>query len=498
MQDWLATIVGAGAATGLALLLWAFYGRRAGGRGASRVIEGETAILLRMGAVIDWTQDAELLLDRPSLEGASWADLRDALLPRFPDLPEIPPTGRTVLAAANDPSATLAITAQRGTVRVILSMPRPSAARLHRLFVLGEMRDRLQTVLDSAPLASWITDSQGELVWRNDAFGDLRDHFEERTRPPFDLPGLTESPSFATRASIPDGRGGQRWFEVTAQPFEGGRLHFAKDIGDLVAAEMAQRNFVQTLSKTFAHLPIGLAVFDRDRRLVLFNPALVDLTRLPADFLSTRPNLMSFLDQLREKRMMPEPKNYVSWREQLGEMITAARNDRFCETWTLESGLTYKVTGRPHPDGAVAFLFEDISAEISLTRRFRSELELTQSVIDSFEDGIAVFSQMGVLTFCNEAYRKLWEGDSQTAQAETNILDATRHWQAASRPSQAWAEIRDFVLTRRQREIWETDITLKSGQRLLCRVEPVAGGASMLRFTRVATGAEDRAEPVAG
>jgi hypothetical protein len=63
------------------------------------------------------------------------------------------------------------------------------------------------------------------------------------------------------------------------------------DITEIVRAQQAQKNFVQTLTKTFATLAIGLAIFDRNRQLMLFNPALIDLPALPADFLSARPNL---------------------------------------------------------------------------------------------------------------------------------------------------------------------------------------------------------------
>ena len=42
----------------------------------------------------------------------------------------------------------------------------------------------------------------------------------------------------------------------------------------------------------------------------------------------------------------------------------------------------------------------DLAAEISLTRNFRAELELGQSLMDTFEDALAVFSAAGVLTFC--------------------------------------------------------------------------------------------------
>ena len=47
-------------------------------------------------------------------------------------------------------------------------------------------------------------------------------------------------------------------------------------------AETALRGFMQTLAKTFAHLPTGLAIFDQHRQLALFNPALAPLGKWTA------------------------------------------------------------------------------------------------------------------------------------------------------------------------------------------------------------------------
>ena len=60
-------------------------------------------------------------------------------------------------------------------------------------------------------------------------------------------------------------------------------------------------------------------------------------------------------------------------------MIAAATDGRYQETWSLENGQTYSIRGRPHPDGATAFLIEDITAEVTLTRNFRAELEQSQN-----------------------------------------------------------------------------------------------------------------------
>ena len=239
---------------------------------------------------------------------------------------------------------------------------------------------------------------------------------------------------------------------------------------------------MQPLTKTFAQLSIGLATFDRQRQLALFNPALIDLTSLPAEFLSARPNLLSFFDRLRDRQMMPEPKNYRSWRDQITDLVAAADNGLYLETWSLPSGLTYRISGRPHPDGAVAFLFEDISAEISLTRQFRSQLELGQSALNAMEQSIAVFSATGVLAFSNTAYRKMWHIDPDSGFAEITVIDASRHWQSHSLPTPVWGDLRDFVNQFGDRSDWQAEVTLRDGRMVACHVAPMPGGATMVQF----------------
>ena len=179
------------------------------------------------------------------------------------------------------------------------------------------------------------------------------------------------------------------------------RLIFALPADAAVQAETALRDFMQTLTKTFAHLHVGLAIFDQQRQLQLFNPALLDLTGLPVDFLSMRPSLLSVLDAMRDRNMIPEPKDYRGWRRQLVELEKAAASGLYEETWSLPGGQTYRVIGRPHPNGAIALMFEDISGEMLRTRRYRADLELGQSVIDQMDEAIAVFSEGGQLVMSN-------------------------------------------------------------------------------------------------
>ncbi|MEM8631497.1 MAG: PAS-domain containing protein [Pseudomonadota bacterium] len=364
----------------------------------------------------------------------------------------------------------------------------------HSIAALEDQVAFHKTLAKHAPFLIWKSTGDGRTVWCNPSYAQLHDDVAE-TGESWDAPslfGLTEVPSEAgaahsavRRVSVKKpGTDDVLWFDTLSFPLGDGILHFALPADDAVKAEGALREFIQTLAKTFAHLPIGLAIFSKTRKLVLFNPAMTDLSGLPVTFLSAQPRLVEFLDALREKRVMPEPKNYATWRQEVSALEAEAVNGTFQETWSLPEGQTYRVTGRPHPDGAVAFLFEDITSEIALTRRFRAELELGQAVMDAQSEAIAVFSQSGILTLSNTAYADLWGMDPTTTLGDVRVTDAMEAWLELGEPSPVWGEIRDFVDSIDDRTDWTAQARLKSGVDLSCRIVPLAGGSVLCGFRR--------------
>jgi PAS domain-containing protein len=145
------------------------------------------------------------------------------------------------------------------------------------------------------------------------------------------------------------------------------------------------------------------------------------------------------------------------------------------------------VTGRPHPGGALAFLIEDISAEISLTRRFRAEMETGQAVIDSLPEAIAVFSASGSLALSNDAYARLWGADPSTFIGTFGIVDATRSWSEKCAPSPVWGDVRDYVSNFSDRTDWNATVNLRDGRSLNCRFAPLAGGSTLVGFSLAET-----------
>jgi len=475
-------------------MLWIARSRgqkRSTAREMMREAGRQTTFLFDGDTLLDATPPAQKIIEEAD-GGSDWQRLQETLRNRFP---EFPSDARTLnecgpiwfLAAAPQDGGTITTECWNGVTRIELSDgldQTQSAADQHRLKSLSKELETLRQAMDGAPYPVWQTDAEEVVTWFNEAYRQLHTKVCSTEQDKvFDVgsEGQVAKGKIRCSLSVPD-TDQLYWFDITMARFTEHRMFYAVDVNAVVSAEISQRNFVQTLAKTFAQLSTGLAIFDRNRQLALFNPALIDLTALPVEFLSARPNLLSFFDRLRDNRMMPEPKNYSTWREQIADLVAAASDGRYFETWTLPSGPTYRVSGRPHPDGAVAFLFEDISAEVSLTRRFRSELELGQSLLDAIEDAIVVFSSTGILTISNTAYRDLWGIDPDSSFVDMTVLDSIRHWQSKCDATPILGEIRDYVLEYTERAEWDAPVRTTTGTDLICRVHPATGGATMVRF----------------
>lgn len=480
------------AATAAVAVCFLSPGLRGNGRAfapAGRDEPAGPAFLFDETGLIDASAEVDTLFG-PDRDAICWTSLLEALGATYPGLPATPDDlrdgDRRIIAARDGLVAGDLLVERIGAVTRLVLAPDSLAPSTVPQLEQSEL-ETLRLAMDATPYPVWRLDGRGRVAWHNAAYDALarkvRGCAADPAEPLFLADEAPPLPGRRTRVSIaPEGQEHKLWFDLSVTRQDGGDLFCAADINAVVDAEVAQRNFVQTLAKTFAQLSIGLAIFDRNRQLALFNPALIDLTALPADFLSARPTLFSFFDRIRDQRMMPEPKNYGTWRQQMAELLAAATDGRYHETWSLPSGSVYSVSGRPHPDGAVAFLIEDITAEITLTRRFRAELEQGQAILDRVDDAIVVFSQDGVLAFSNEPFHALWAVDPDRSFAQMTILDATRTWQDRCAPTPLWGELRDFIAARENRADWNAEVRLRSGETLTCHIHPILNGATLVRF----------------
>ena len=500
-----ATAVTCGTASvALALLGLRWIDRRGAGRGRAATSHGldpkmqPMIFLFRRHVLVDATPPARGLLDRIGPPDDEWGRLMRWIGPRIPDaadqLATLGRVGRVDLhGTEGQGAATMRLVGEDlGDEVVRLSLTDPGSEQAGivvdsmSLQAMEEELQLLRSALDQTPMLVWRQDRDNRITWANAAY--LR-RAEQRAQGAlgWPLPRLLDAPrpvpgaGTATHRAALEDEGQVSWYDVHSHRMGEGdqTMMFALPADAAVRAERSMRDFLQTLTKTFADLPIGLAIFDQRRNLQLFNPALIDLTGLPAGFLTARPTLFDFLDQLRELRMMPEPKDYRSWRKHMANLESAAATGHHVETWSLPGGQTYRVTGRPHPDGAVAFLFENITSEMSLTRKFRADLLLGTTVLDGLDDALLVFDSNGQVVLTNEAYRALWGDPADTLAA------ALQSWEGRAAAGPAFGALRDALRQAFEDRPLSGAIAGPEDHLLGWTLTPLSGDRAMLRFRAV-------------
>lgn len=340
----------------------------------------------------------------------------------------------------------------------------------------------LRQTLDNAPLLIW-TEKNNKVTWSNALCQTQYKQVSKVGIAAFKAISRSAQNGNSKRMSIciPNETSPAE-FVVEHISINNRSTYYASDAKPLIETEQELHRFIQTLTGTFAHLPIGLAIFDKKRDLSLFNPALSDLLNLPAEWLIHRPSLMSFLDRLRNEGIMPEPDDFQSLRQEFQNLESGAVEGTYRTEWTLANGRIYRVVGRPHIQGGLALLFEDISKSVMIERQYRAELEQLYSAFDNLADGVAIFDPAGELVFVNDAFDELWCSDMAGALTPINVIEFTRTLQKYCAPTPAWGDFREFVLNPAERSQWQTLLTLNSGELMLGTFSPITGGQVLCEF----------------
>jgi PAS domain-containing protein len=326
------------------------------------------------------------------------------------------------------------------------------------------------------PHPIWITSHDRQVTWGNNAFKTSESDFVATCKHWLSI-GQTEG-----RIQAHSGAGSICWYDITAQLQDHETLWFASPVDGEVRAEASRREFIQTMSKTFAQLSTGLAIFDRKRTLIHFNPALLDITGLDFESLSLKPDLATFLDTLRGKGFLPEPKNYNDWRDQLAKLESAAENGSYRDVWEPRDGVTYRVSGKPHPDGAIAFLLEDISAETAHAREARAELCLLENALNAVTTPHVIFDGLGAYVRSNPAFQSIWPELAHKKSVEKSLSGCLPLWQKQMSPHGAWEKMRATVLGCGDRKRWKAVLSSKDGRPFELQCTPLANRHTLIEL----------------
>ncbi|MEM7694914.1 MAG: ATP-binding protein [Pseudomonadota bacterium] len=296
----------------------------------------------------------------------------------------------------------------------------------------GRHAKHLAALLATAPHPTWVEDGKRARLWWNEAYAKTAggDHslLDANARGTFPT---ANGPNHARVATVVDGA--RKVLDVATHREDGILAALAMDITDVAATLTAKERALQSHAATLDHLTAAIAIFGPDRRLAFHNAAFADLWSLPQNFLMSAPEEETVLDRLRSERKLPETADFRGWkRDQLKGYATREQFERW---WHLPDGQTLRVIANPGADGGVTIIYENVTEQLALERRYNALSRTQSETIDNLGEGVASFGPDGLLRLSNPAF---WAHTGATkAPLGTHVRDIAAT--APAETSGAWS-----------------------------------------------------------
>ena len=328
------------------------------------------------------------------------------------------------------------------------------------------------SALNNSSVAMWKQRSNGAVSWANTAYLSLAGIGSE-TVP--ELPTLFDTSGSRVEygeSFVSKLRGTEQSFDIFP-PIAGGH-------GVYCATPL--RDPAINLGAVIKNLQVGLMFFDHDQRAYIHNPALLKLTGLTESFMSARPTLRAVLDQMHDRRMIPEPREYKQWRNKLIERLQPGFDGVIEEDWLLPNSRTYRFTSASYGAHGLSVQFKDVTSEVSLSRHFQNALNTAQNVLDSQETAIAVVDANGLLVLTNAVYKDLWKHDPESELNVPTDAELLDHWIKHSEPAEFWKDVQTCFGSFKCRDPIHGLINAHSTGSVAVTLTPLADGATVISF----------------
>jgi signal transduction histidine kinase len=353
-----------------------------------------------------------------------------------------------------------------------------------------------KAILNALPIPVWLRDKGLALTWGNHAFlkgagtADLDSARREQVALDKDERELAQAartanaPQQSRRFSVVGGQ--RRAMHFTEIPLgDAGVIGTALDVTETAAAEARLQQHADAHADTLDRLQTAVAIFGPDQKLTFYNKAFVKLWGLPETFLDRHPSDGEVLDRLRESRKLPEQRDYQAWRRsRLALYHDNAREKPSEEPWYLPNGQTIRVVTQPHPFGGLAFLYEDVTARLSLESDYNTLVKVQSATLDTLSEGVAVFGPDGKLKLHNAAFARIWEFDAQDLEGEPHLRTMAALSRDRFGESHIWDQlIQAIVAGAGARDMGDVERSDRSV--LSFSTSPLPDGATLVTFNDV-------------
>jgi PAS domain-containing protein len=284
--------------------------------------------------------------------------------------------------------------------------------------LLQEERKLLLYLLDSLPTPVWFRNQQGLLEFCNKSYAQALDLPQETIITQNRLLWGYNSTSFKQELSEPlnteikkylifDGERRLMSFHETADE-ELGIAGFAVDLTELKKALSELERHTAAYREVLENLSAGVAIYGSDKRIKFFNQAYSRMFDMDENWLHSGPTLGEVLDDLRQRRTLPEHADYAAYKKNQLQMVTTILHP-FQELIHLPDERTLRKITSPHPMGGIFYIYEDLTDSLILERKYNIQMAVQRTSLDNLFEGIAVFGSDGRLRLTNAAFRRIWD-----------------------------------------------------------------------------------------
>ncbi|HCR85980.1 MAG TPA: hypothetical protein DIV86_04815 [Alphaproteobacteria bacterium] len=201
-----------------------------------------------------------------------------------------------------------------------------------------------------------------------------------------------------------------------------GTIGFALNFNELQVTRERLKSNVELQNKLLESLASAVAIYDANQKLEYFNKSFVNLFKLDKDWLDRSPTYGDILENLREKRMLPEQADFVSFKKQNLNMFNELINKKE-EYYHLPDGTYLKVVVIPYQQRGLLFHYEDMTAQVNLERNYNTLLSVQKQTLDNLSEAVAVFGENGRLRLFNPVYENIWGHHNSLLKTEPHYTE---------------------------------------------------------------------------
>lgn len=273
-------------------------------------------------------------------------------------------------------------------------------------------------MMSRSPFPMWRADMTGRLIWVNMAYIEavsaesLEAVLEAQVQLDADM-AVRAKEVLVSGERLQEMRptvisGQLRPTSLTLFPVSGGVMGLAIDASETESLRDMLNRHMRAHDETLNRIDDAVVIFGSDGKMTFHNDVFAGLFGLENAWFKNHPDHGEWLDNLREKRLLPEQADYKAWKAAELSLYTDWPDEMPDEAWTLPDGRTLRVTRMRDPEGGIFILFVDITDRLDLESQFKTQLKVQKATLDKLSEAIAVFGTDGRLKIHNTAFEALW------------------------------------------------------------------------------------------